>query len=77
MIETWNGASSFILYGKGSEIATNDPLAACASGGELTRARINSMTRPPDVKEIEQHIATIHAEKEAAIKAQDYENSRL
>ena len=35
VIETWNGASSFILYGKGGEIGTNDPLAACASGGEL------------------------------------------
>ena len=35
------------------------------------RARTNSMTRPPDVKEIE----TIRAEKEAAIKAQDYEKA--
>jgi ATP-dependent Clp protease ATP-binding subunit ClpC len=35
------------------------------------RARINSMTRPPDVKEIE----TIRAEKEAAIKAQDFEKA--
>src|SRR5258708_4969202 len=35
------------------------------------RARINSMTRPPDVKNIE----TIRAEKEAAIKAQDYEKA--
>ena len=35
------------------------------------RARINSMTRPPDVKEIE----TIRAEKEAAITAQDYEKA--
>ena len=24
VIETWNGANSFILYGKGGEIATND-----------------------------------------------------
>jgi ATP-dependent Clp protease ATP-binding subunit ClpC len=39
------------------------------------RARINSMTRPPDVKEIEKHIETIRAEKEAAIKAQDYEKA--
>ena len=39
------------------------------------RARINSMTRPPDVKEIEQTIETIRAEKEAAIKAQDYEKA--
>src|ERR1700732_3502947 len=37
------------------------------------RARINSMTRPPDVKEIEKNIETIRAEKEAAIKAQNYE----
>ena len=35
------------------------------------RARINSMTRPPDVKEIE----TIRAEKESAIKAQDFEKA--
>jgi ATP-dependent Clp protease ATP-binding subunit ClpC len=39
------------------------------------RARINSMTRPPDVKEIEKNIETIRAEKEAAIKAQDYEKA--
>ena len=39
------------------------------------RARINSMTRPPEVKEIEKNIETIRAEKEAAIKAQDYEKA--
>jgi ATP-dependent Clp protease ATP-binding subunit ClpC len=39
------------------------------------RARINSMTRPPDVKEIEKTIETIHAEKEVAIKVQDYEKA--
>jgi ATP-dependent Clp protease ATP-binding subunit ClpC len=39
------------------------------------RARINSMTRPPDVKEIEKQIETISAEKEATIKAQDYEKA--
>src|SRR6266404_4168896 len=39
------------------------------------RARINSMTRPPDAKEIEKEIETIRAEKEAAIKAQDYEKA--
>ena len=39
------------------------------------RARINSMTRPPDVKELEKNIETICAEKEAAIKAQDYEKA--
>src|SRR3982074_2850929 len=37
------------------------------------RARINAMTRPPDVKEIEKNIETIRVEKEAAIKAQDFE----
>src|SRR6266576_3659020 len=39
------------------------------------RARINSMTRPPDVKEIEKNIETIRAEKEEAIKAQDFEKA--
>ena len=39
------------------------------------RARINSMTRPPDVKEIEKSIETIRAGKEAAIKAQDFEKA--
>ena len=32
------------------------------------RARINSMTRPPDVKEIEKQIATIRVEKEVRSK---------
>src|SRR5215210_1784969 len=39
------------------------------------RARIGSMTRPPDVKHIEQEIEQIRAEKEAAIKAQDFEKA--
>jgi ATP-dependent Clp protease ATP-binding subunit ClpC len=39
------------------------------------RARINARTRPPDVKEIEKKIETIRGEKEAAIKAQDYEKA--
>ena len=39
------------------------------------RARINSMTRPPEVKAIEKNIETIRAEKEAAIKAQDFEKA--
>src|SRR3979411_1424547 len=39
------------------------------------RARINSMTRPPDVKEIEKNIETIRAEKEEAITAQDFEKA--
>src|SRR3982075_2684021 len=37
------------------------------------RVRINSMTRPPDAKEIEKEIEAIRAEKEAAINAQDFE----
>src|SRR6201987_1045225 len=39
------------------------------------RARINSMTRPPDVKDIEKEIEDIRLEKEAAIKAQDFEKA--
>src|SRR5213595_1533484 len=39
------------------------------------RARINSMTRPPDVKEIEKEIEDIRLEKEGAIKAQDFEKA--
>src|SRR5438270_3904696 len=39
------------------------------------RARISAMTRPPDVKHIEQEIEEIRAEKEAAIKAQDFEKA--
>ena len=39
------------------------------------RARINAMTRPPDVKEIEKEIEGIHIDKEAAIKAQDFEKA--
>jgi ATP-dependent Clp protease ATP-binding subunit ClpC len=39
------------------------------------RARINSMTRPPDVKEIEKEIEIIRADKEGAIKAQDFEKA--
>ena len=39
------------------------------------RARINAMTRPPDVKEIEREIEEIRIEKEAAIKAQDFEKA--
>src|SRR5216684_7627655 len=41
----------------------------------LARARINSMTRPPDVKEIEKDIEQIRLQKEAAIKAQDFEKA--
>ncbi len=39
------------------------------------RARIGSMTRPPDVKHIEQEIEQIRNEKEGAIKAQDFEKA--
>src|SRR5881409_2755713 len=39
------------------------------------RARINAMTRPPDVKEIEKEIEVIRGEKEDAIKAQDFEKA--
>ncbi|HEX7516008.1 MAG TPA: ATP-dependent Clp protease ATP-binding subunit [Chthoniobacterales bacterium] len=39
------------------------------------RARINAMTRPPNVKEIEKEIEDIRVEKEAAIKAQDFEKA--
>jgi ATP-dependent Clp protease ATP-binding subunit ClpC len=39
------------------------------------RARINAMTRPPDVKEIEKEIEEIRGEKEGAIKAQDFEKA--
>jgi ATP-dependent Clp protease ATP-binding subunit ClpC len=39
------------------------------------RARINSMTRPADVKKIERSLETIRAEKEAAIIVQDYEKA--
>ncbi|MDB6147627.1 MAG: clpC [Spartobacteria bacterium] len=40
-----------------------------------SRARINAMTRPPNVKEIEREIEEIRVEKEAAIKAQDFEKA--
>src|SRR3979490_1043050 len=39
------------------------------------RARIGAMTRPPDGKEIEKEIEDIRIEKEAAIKAQDFEKA--
>ncbi len=40
-----------------------------------SRARIASMTRPPNVKDIEAEIERIRGEKEAAIKAQDFEKA--
>ncbi|MDX2079304.1 MAG: ATP-dependent Clp protease ATP-binding subunit [Terrimicrobiaceae bacterium] len=40
-----------------------------------SRARISAMTRPPNVKDIEAEIEKIRTEKEAAIKAQDFEKA--
>jgi ATP-dependent Clp protease ATP-binding subunit ClpC len=40
-----------------------------------SRARIAAMTRPPNIKDIEAEIETIKAEKEGAIKAQDFERA--
>ncbi len=39
------------------------------------RARIGSMTRPPEIKEIEAEIERIRIEKEGAIKEQDFEKA--
>src|SRR5690606_346556 len=39
------------------------------------RSRIASMTRPPEIKGLEAEIEVIVAEKEAAIKDQDFENA--
>jgi ATP-dependent Clp protease ATP-binding subunit ClpC len=39
------------------------------------RARIASMTRPPDVKDVEKEIEEIRGQKEASIKAQDFEKA--
>ena len=40
-----------------------------------SRARISSMTRPPDIKDIDKEIENIKAQKEGAIKAQDFEKA--
>lgn len=40
-----------------------------------SRARIAAMTRPPNVKDIEVQIEQIRVDKEAAIKAQDFEKA--
>jgi len=40
-----------------------------------SRARIGAMTRPPDVKPLEADIERIRADKEAAIKSQDFEKA--
>src|SRR5262249_56314671 len=39
------------------------------------RARINSMTRLPDVKELEKELESIRVKKESAIKVQDFEKA--
>ena len=39
------------------------------------RVRLNSMTRPPQVKELEAEIETIKAQKEKCIKEQDFEGA--
>ena len=39
------------------------------------RARIASMTRPPDIKDVEARIEQIRTEKESAIKSQDFEKA--
>ncbi len=39
------------------------------------KARIGAMTRPPEVKEIENEIEALRTEKEGAIKAQDFEKA--
>src|SRR5205085_5190449 len=39
------------------------------------RARINGMTQPPDVKDIEKEIEEIRLEKEGTIKTQDFEKA--
>jgi ATP-dependent Clp protease ATP-binding subunit ClpC len=40
-----------------------------------SRARIAAMTRPPNIKDIEAQIEQIRVDKEAAIKAQDFEKA--
>ncbi|CAN5371723.1 ATP-dependent Clp protease ATP-binding subunit [soil metagenome] len=40
-----------------------------------SRARIAAMTRPPNVKDVEAEIEAIRIDKEAAIKAQDFEKA--
>ena len=40
-----------------------------------SRARIGTMTRPPEVKEMESEIEEIKAQKERAIKNQDFEGA--
>ncbi len=39
------------------------------------RARIKSLTRPPNIQEMEREIEKVRVQKEVAIKAQDFENA--
>ena len=41
-----------------------------------SRARIKTMTRPPEIKELEQKIEEIKEKKEEAIKEQDFTRRR-
>jgi ATP-dependent Clp protease ATP-binding subunit ClpA len=64
------------FFGPGrAQVSTARQGGFFVSNERTARARINSLTRPPDVKELEKQIETISAEKEAAIKAQDYEKA--
>src|SRR5438309_2301903 len=58
------------IVGAGSAVGAIDVMDEAGA-----RARINAMTRPPDVKEIEKEIEVIRIEKEEAIKAQDFEKA--
>ncbi|MDP2942664.1 MAG: ATP-dependent Clp protease ATP-binding subunit [Candidatus Omnitrophota bacterium] len=40
-----------------------------------SRARLNVMTTPPDIKEVEKNIEQVRKEKEAAVKGQDFEKA--
>ncbi len=40
-----------------------------------SRARLNVMTTPPDIKEVERGIEQVRKEKEAAVKGQDFEKA--
>jgi TnpA family transposase len=44
VIETWNGANSFILYGKGGEIATNDWTQRMLPGDLRALTRLSTLT---------------------------------
>lgn len=40
-----------------------------------SRARLNVMTTPPDIKEVERKVEQVRKEKEAAVKGQDFEKA--